>query len=172
MYGQMAHNGALRLRKWQSAITLLVVLGVAQAAAQQSAPTPATTGAPAGAAITDPAQIQAIAARLAASISTEVARMPTTSTVEDYEAAMIFILGQGDYPLDAMLGALDIYQAQGNHSPVILQAIANTRETLRRRFRRGTAALQQGGGLGNVGFGAFGGAIVGVGGGGGSNYTS
>ncbi|BBD99703.1 hypothetical protein SAMIE_1032040 [Sphingobium amiense] len=171
MNGKMAQNGAMHHPKWQGAITLLVALGVAQASAQQSAAPPGA-GAPTGAAITDPAEIQAIAARLAAAISTEIARMPTTSTVEDYEAAMIFILGQGDYPLDAMLGALDIYEAQGNHSPVIMQAIVNARETIKRRFRRGTAALQQGGGLGNVGFGAFGGAIVGVGGGGGSNYTS
>lgn len=167
----MAVSDATHHRKWQGAIALLAALGIAQAWAQQSA-TPPGSSAATGAAITDPAQIQAIAARLAAAVSTEIARMPTTSTVEDYEAAMIFILGQGDYPLDAMLGALDIYEAQGNHSPVIIQAIANARETLRRRFRRGTAALQQGGGLGNVGFGAFGGAIVGVGGGGGSNYTS
>lgn len=127
--------------------------------------------------VVDEAQVEAIGLRLAGAINAEIMRMPPASSVEDYEAAMIFILAQAENPLDAMLRALDLVEARPDLSPTVKQAIVNVRAILLRRFRRGTSALLQGGGFGNSGFGAFGGAIVGIsggaggGGGGGSNYA-
>ncbi|MET1755177.1 hypothetical protein ABVV53_06880 [Novosphingobium sp. RD2P27] len=149
----------------------LGLAGAGMAVAQQAGLQPPELRA---APVVDEAQVQAIAVRLAAAINAEIARMPADSSVEDYEAAMIFILVQDENPLDSMLVALDIVEARPNLSPVVKQAIDNVRAILLRRFRRGTSALLQGGGFSNAGFGAFGGAIVGIGGGGGgggSNYT-
>lgn len=116
---------------------------------------------------------RAVSAQLASLINTETARLAPTATAEDYEAAIIFVLGQGDNRLPVMLEALDQVAAQPNLSPVMRQGLANARIALLRRFQRGTAALREGVGFGFGGTGGgFGGAIIGIGGGGGSNYGS
>lgn len=168
MEQQSKHRAAAWMRF--GVVGVLGLVGTGMAVAQQADLQPQELRATP---VVDEAQVQAIAVRLAAAINAEIARMPADSSVEDYEAAMIFILAQEENPLESMLAALDIVEARPNLSPVVKQAIVNVRATLLRRFRRGTSALLQGGGFSNAGFGAFGGAIVGItgGGGGGSDYT-
>jgi hypothetical protein len=110
------------------------------------------------------------AGKIAATLQSDLSKLATTASVEDMEAAMLFVLSQGEYSLETMEAALDIVGAGPNATPTLKEAIANVRLALRRRFRRGTAAIPGGGGdgLGGSGFSA---PVINIGGGG-ANYGS
>ncbi|WP_189338536.1 hypothetical protein [Sphingobium sp. SCG-1] len=117
-----------------------------------------------------PAQDPQQVAKIAAAIQSDLSQLAPTASVEDTEAAILFVLSQGEYSLEAMEAALDVVEAGPGMTPTIKEAIANVRLALRRKFRRGTAAIPGGGGdgLGGSGFSA---PAISVGGGG-ANYGS
>ena len=111
----------------------------------------------------DPEQVGMIAAALQADLS----KLAPTASVEDMEASMMFVLGQGEYSLETMEAALDVMEAGPNVTPTLKKAIANVRLALRRKFRRGTAAIP--GGAGDGGGSGFSAPVIAIGGGG-ANY--
>lgn len=110
------------------------------------------------------------AAKIASSMQLDLSKLAPTATIEDMEASMFFVLSQGQYSLETMEAALDVVEAGPNVTPTLHKAIENVRLALRRRFRRGTAAIPSGGGdgLGGSGFSA---PVINIGGGG-ANYSN
>ncbi|MGK2910350.1 MAG: hypothetical protein ACSLE1_11220 [Sphingobium sp.] len=104
------------------------------------------------------------AAKIASSVQLDLSKLAPAATVEDMEAAIFFVLSQGEYSLETMEAGLDIVEAGPNVTPTLHKAIDNVRLALRRRFRRGTAAIP--GGTGDIAPPSI------VVGGGGSNYGS
>lgn len=104
------------------------------------------------------------AAKIASAIQLDLSKLAPAATVEDLEASIFFVLSQGEYSLETMEAALDIVEAGPNVTPTLHKAIDNVRLALRRRFRRGTAAIP--GGTGDIAPPSI------VVGGGGSNYGS
>lgn len=111
------------------------------------------------------------AAPLGRAIRTEISNTAYT-TVEDYEGAILFVLGQQDYPVEVAEAALDITEATPPELNEAQQtAIDRVRRGLRNR-QRGTGAILGGGSGAGGGFGgaSFSFPVIGIGGGG-SNYT-
>lgn len=111
----------------------------------------------------DPEQI----AKIAAALQSDLSKLAPTASVEDTEAAILFVLSQGEYSLEAMEAALDVVEAGPGMTPTVKEAIKNVRLALRRRFRRGTAAIP--GGTGDQGGFSSPSVVIG---GGGANYGS
>lgn len=110
-----------------------------------------------------------VAQSLANTMSTETNAMALSSTVEDYEATLMFVVSQQEYSISVAEQALGSLEAQSADNPALMTAIARVREALRQRsFRRGTAALSGGN---NGGFGSSNFSFPSIGSGGGSsNY--
>lgn len=109
---------------------------------------------------------------LAGSVRPEIARIGSGGSVEDYEASILFVVSQQNYPTDSIRGALTSILGDQNLSTNARTAIRNILLQLaRRRFNRGTGAIA--GTNGGAGFGSssFSTPVVTVGGGS-SNYTN
>ncbi len=128
-------------------------------AAQEAIGTPSVAAANDGAA----------AKVLAASLSTETNVMANSTTAEDYEAALMFVVSQQDYPIETAEQALTILEGDSAGNSALLIAIGRVRDALRKRkFNRGTAAIAGGN---NSGFGSSNFSFPSIGSGGGtSNY--
>jgi hypothetical protein len=107
-------------------------------------------------------EIAAAGLQLATAIQAELATRPVTTSAEDQEAVIVFVISQGRYREDVIAAALDVLDVRAVEN--LTAAVANVRLALiKKRVRRGTAALAGGG----VGF-----SIPGINpGGGSSNYT-
>lgn len=131
----------------------LVVVAGAAALAASTTPVFAWLSAyaqidPAQAGGAQPSDVQ-LAMELAARIKAEISTKPETVSVEDLEAIIVFIAGQGNYSDVVIASALD--QVEVGASPRLIQATENARQTLLKRKRRGTGTIGQGFG----GFSAF-----------------
>lgn len=116
-----------------------------------------------------PSDVQ-LAMELAARIKAEISTKPETVSVEDLEAIIVFIAGQGNYSDVVIASALD--QVEVGASPRLIQATENARQTLLKRKRRGTGTIGQGfGGFSNFNPGGGGGNPGGENPGGGSGYS-
>jgi len=106
------------------------------------------------------------AADLGPALLTEVNGLPTTASAEDYEAAIVYRLSQDHCVATEVSLALDSVSGMPGANAALQKAVSNIRlALLSRRLRRGTAAIDGGGGVG------FSAPIVSIGGGGGSsNY--
>ena len=149
-------QGTVRKAAFALAFTLLVP--GAFLAAQDSAGTP-----DAAAPVDTAAQISA----LTSTLRSELSRFTPESTVEDVEAAVIFVMNQQEYGDAVVNAAFDQIVATPGTPDNVKQAIENVRRRLG-RLARGTGAL--GGGDGSFSGVGFSGPVIGVGGGG-SNYT-
>lgn len=98
------------------------------------------------------------AMQLAATIKAELAKQPAAASVEDLEAVIVFVAGQGNYSDAVIASALD--QVAAGAGPTTAQAVQNARSALLKKKGRGT---------GSIGFG-FGGFAPGVSPPGGGNY--
>ena len=77
---------------------------------------------------------------------TELSALPDTASSEDIEASLVFVLSQSNVNDQIALEALDRLGGAATGRLQLMRAIANVRESLlNRRFRRGTAALSNGG---------------------------
>lgn len=111
---------------------------------------------------TDATAIAAIASRVRA----EVTRLPATSTVQEYEAAILFLVDQSSEPGTSVCAAFDLLYPDTSIPGNAKQAMRNVCRSVGRR--RGTGAVPVGaGGFGPAGFSA---PVIGPGGGG-SNYS-
>ena len=155
----MAMIGSRTMRMATCALAIAAMPAMGFAAAQTS---PAT-----GTAGQDAQPDKQLAADLFLAMNREFASQPATATVEDLEAALMFVIQQSDYTLDTINLALDKLAAAHPRDKVLLQAIENVRRALARGVKRGTAALGSGVGFGSGG--GFGAPVVAIGGGG-SNY--
>jgi len=151
---------------WKLAVPVLAVLAVTSSAYAIGAAQESHEVDVGAVAIADAEQ----AGKIAAAMQLDLSKLAPAASVEDMEAAMLFVLSQGEYSLETMEAALDIVAAGPNVTPTLHKAIENVRIALRRRFRRGTAAIPGGGGdgLGGSGFSA---PVINIGGGG-ANYGS
>ncbi|BBC70950.1 hypothetical protein AEB_P0082 [Altererythrobacter sp. B11] len=113
------------------------------------------------------AQVQA----LAASIRAELNQLPATASAQDVEAAIAFAFSQANAPAEIAQRALTALESNPNLSNNVRRALVNARLALADcQGGIGTAAIGQAG----AGAGGFfsSSPIIGVGGGGSSNYTS
>lgn len=93
------------------------------------------------------------AADLAQIMGSEVAQVPiATATVEDYEAALAFVISQAEYPVDLLNAALDLLSAANPDNDKLQQAISNVRKTLGQRAGTGSIAGAGGGLAGSNSF--------------------
>lgn len=107
---------------------------------------------------------------LAQSVRSEVARIGTTGTVEDFEGSILFVVSQQNYATDNIRTALTTVLVEPATTENAKTAIRNILLQLaRRKFNRGTGAIGSGGG--SFGTSSFSVPIVG-GGGGGSSYAN
>lgn len=107
-------------------------------------------------------------AKLANAMRAEIAPQVATGSAEDLEGLIVFVVSQGNYSDDVISGALDSVSVGANEN--LLTAIANVRlALLKKKLKKGTAAIGNGTGNGTGGgFSSPGGGP----GGGGSNYSS
>jgi hypothetical protein len=122
-----------------------------------------------GSSIASAAGDAAVVQSLAAAMANETSVMPESTTAEDYEAALMFVVSQQEYPVETAEQALNILEGNSAGNPALLLAIGRVRDALRKRnFKRGTAALAGGN---NGGFGSSNFSFPSIGSGGGtSNY--
>ncbi|PSJ38276.1 hypothetical protein [Allosphingosinicella deserti] len=107
--------------------------------------------------------------QVVAALTREVGALSSNASSEDAEAAITFALSQVNAPSDAVETAINQYSKTPNLSRNVRQALANSRQALLECQPVGTAGLGRSGGA-PAGFGAS--PVIGVGGGGGSNYST
>lgn len=81
------------------------------------------------------------AQRLSQTLLTETAQLPANAMTEDYEAAMMFVIGQQAYTVPIIQNALDILAAQSGTQQSFRAAVGRVRLAVMRRNFQGTAAL-------------------------------
>jgi hypothetical protein len=142
------------------ACTALAGAGIASARVAQS---------PAWAAPVDTKSV----AVLAAAIRTELGHQPSGASTEDLEGAIVFALSQSDFSREVIGAALN--SLRNDPGQIHLKtAVNNVQLALLKKWNRGTAALNPGGGGLGGGYSNFS-PLLGPGGGGGngsSNYSS
>lgn len=106
---------------------------------------------------------------LAGQVTTEVTRLPADSTVETFEAAVLFVVDQAAQPVNVVCAALDRAAAEPGTPGNAKAAMANVCRVVRRRT--GTGALGNNGNGSGFGATSFGIPSISLGGGG-SNYSS
>lgn len=152
---------SIMLRPFSSQMLALgvgTVLLLGAVAVAQTSSSPAPGGATQAVVAIDPAV-------LAQSVRGEITRLGGSAAVEDYEAAILFVVSQQNYDGDSIRTALETVLAEPSTPENAKTAIKNILLQLaRRRFNRGTGALGNNGG---AGFGAsgFSTPVVSVGGG-------
>lgn len=105
---------------------------------------------------------------LCALIRREIGRLPVNTGIEDAEAAIVFALSQANPRMEVIDPALTCAGA-GETRQNVLQAIENVRRSYR---RSGTGAIDIGARGGADGASFFSPPIIGIGGGGGANYSA
>jgi hypothetical protein len=105
---------------------------------------------------------------LCTAILKEVAKQPKDVSIEDTEAAVVYALSQASPEREIVHQVLEC-AAGGATSANMRQAIENVRRSY--AGTSGTGAIIRSGGAGIAGTSLFSPPVVGVGGGGGSNYT-
>lgn len=115
---------------------------------------------------TDP-QTEAAVAVLAGQVTGEVQRLPATSSIETFEATILFVVDQAAQPVNVVCSALDRAAAEPGTPNNAKAAMGNVCRVAQRRS--GTGAI--GGNGAGVGSTAFGIPSISLGGGG-SNYSS
>lgn len=85
--------------------------------------------------------IQFSGEQLSAAMATELVSLPSAALKEDYEASLMFVIGQQDYPIPIIIDALDQLEARPSMARPYVQAIEQVRQAVLRRQFRGTAAL-------------------------------
>ncbi len=108
-----------------------------QAMAQIAATTPVSVPA-------DATLEQQPAQRLSQTLLAETAQLPANALTEDYEAAMMFVIGQQAYTAPIVQNALDILAAQSGMPQGFRAAVGRVRLAVMRRNFQGTAALAGG----------------------------
>ncbi|HEX7820398.1 MAG TPA: hypothetical protein VF463_07245 [Sphingobium sp.] len=112
-----------------------------------------------------PEQIASAISSLAAQIRQEILRLPATSSVEEYEASILFVADQSGQPEVVICSAFDTVKAEAATPDNARVAMDNVCRILKRR--RGTGAIP--GGQGDFTPPPF--APPGLAPGGGSNYS-
>lgn len=112
------------------------------------------------------AEIAAAVNQLASQFRAEIQRQPADSSVETFEAAILFIADQSGQPENVVCGASEIVQGEAATPPNAKTALKNV--CRQARNRRGTGAIGNSGGqFGSSGFST---PVISTGGGS-SNYT-
>lgn len=154
-----------------SAISL-VALAAAPSLALQTGGSVSTSNADYG--NVDGTADKAAAGKLAAAIRSELAKQPPSASPEDLEGIIVFVVSQGVYSDASIDGALNAVSAGASDN--LLKAIDNVRlALLKKKLKRGTAAIGNGGFGSGAGTGSGGGFTspgVSTGGGGSSNYST
>jgi len=114
-----------------AAVVLLSYQAVAQVAANAPAPAEAAFE-------EQPAQ------RLSRTLLAETAQLPANALTEDYEAAMMFVIGQQAYTVPIIQNALDMLAVQPELPQGFRAAVGRVRLAVMRRNFQGTAALAGG----------------------------
>lgn len=101
---------------------------------------------------------------LASQVRSEILRLPADSSVETFEAAILFVVDQSGQPENVVCAAFDIVRPEATTPANAKPAMDN----VCRNLRRGTGAIPNNGA--NAGPAGFSAPTIG-GGGGGSGYT-
>lgn len=123
-------SGRIR-RSWQASIGA-IALAVA------AVPVMGAEGAP-GAAVQNPADLAAIIAAVAGQVRAEIRRLPPNSSVETFEASILFVADQAGQPEDVICAAFDIVKMEPATPSNAKPAMENVCRQLKNR--RGTGAI-------------------------------
>ncbi|QAY77479.1 hypothetical protein [Sphingosinicella sp. BN140058] len=157
-----------------SAIAMLLVAGTAAPVGAQSVRkvrpiTNANCPKLAKATTRTPQEMTRAVQRVTAALAREIGTLSPNASSEDAEAAVAFALSQLNESSDVVETAINQYSATPGLTRNVRQALANSRQALLECQPGGTAGLGRSGGN-PAGFGAS--PVIGVGGGGGSNYST
>lgn len=135
--------------------------GLSKCLAIALASSPIVLGLTAPAAAQQAGQFAEAIANLAAQFRAEIARIPKTSAIEEYEAAILFLADQSGQPVNVVCAAMDEVKLDATTPNNARAAMTNVCRSIRNR--RGTGAIGNSG----PGFGApsFSAPVVSLGGG-------